>query len=80
MLEQLLRSVGFDQLTWHAYGESDDPTLRGLERHRGYSVHDGWPSVWIVEGVRGAQATALPQAVRDEAELEYLRHTRTRSA
>ena len=53
LLEQLLTGAGFETLTWHAYGESDDPMLRGLERHRGYSIHDGWPSVWIVEGVRG---------------------------
>jgi predicted SAM-dependent methyltransferase len=80
LLGQLLTGAGFEHLTWHAYGESDDPTLRGLERHRGYSVHDGWPSVWIVEGVRGANATELPEALREEAEREFLRHTRTRSA
>ena len=80
LLEQLLTGAGFKTLTWHAYGESDDPMLRGLERHRGYSIHDGWPSVWIVEGVRGPIASALPQAVSDEAEREFISHTRTRSA
>ena len=80
LLDRLLTGVGFEPITWHAYGESDDPLLRGLERHGKYSVDSGWPSVWIVQGVRGANATALPQAVLEEAEREFLRHTRTRSA
>jgi predicted SAM-dependent methyltransferase len=54
MLERLLTAAGFGELTFHAYGESELAALRGIERHGGWDVRDGWPSVWIVEGVAGA--------------------------
>ena len=76
MLERVLTHAGFERLTWHAYGQSDDPTLRGLERHGGFVVDDGWPSVWIVEAVRGTSATAIPEDLREEAEREFIRHAR----
>ena len=61
MLERYLRGTGFDQLTFHEYGKSDDPTLHGLEQHSDFQVVDGWPSVWIVE------ATATGARPSDDA-------------
>lgn len=59
-LETALTEVGFREVAFHAYGESGDPALRGLERHGGYRVVDGYPSVWVVEGVRGPTEPAPP--------------------
>jgi predicted SAM-dependent methyltransferase len=76
MLERLLVSAGFVDLSWHAFGESEVPGLRGLERHGGYTVRDGWPSVWIVEAVRGERVGAIPSEVRAEAEEQFVRYVR----
>jgi predicted SAM-dependent methyltransferase len=77
ILERLLLGTGFERLTWHAYGESDEPTLRNLERHGGYQVADGWPSVWIVEAVRGAEVQPPPADLRAEVEQEFGRYVRS---
>jgi hypothetical protein len=74
MLEHVLTGAGFTDLTYHDYGESDHAMLRGIERHGGFSVVDGWPSVWIVEATPGG-----PNAVAGliaEAERELERHRR----
>jgi predicted SAM-dependent methyltransferase len=76
ILERLLHGAGFERLSWHAYGESHDPALRGLERHPGYEVTDGWPSVWIVEAVRGETVHPLSPDLRDEVEREFERYVR----
>lgn len=74
MLERYLRSAGFDKLTFHAFGESDDPAMRGLERHGGFEIVDGWPSVWIVEAIStGARA---PDTLLAEADLDIERYRR----
>jgi hypothetical protein len=41
----------FVDLTFHDYGTSDVAALQSIERHPGWAVVDGWPSVWIVEAV-----------------------------
>lgn len=57
-LVEALTAAGFHDITFHDYGQSQDPALCGLERHGGYRVVDGYPSVWIVEAVRGAECPA----------------------
>jgi hypothetical protein len=51
-LEWVLSSCGFDPIRFHSYGESEIEALRNLERHGGWKVQAGYPSVWIVEGAR----------------------------
>lgn len=52
MLGELLQRCGFDNVSFHDYGQSDVTDLVGLERHGGWRVEHGFPSVWIVEAER----------------------------
>jgi hypothetical protein len=77
LLGRLLSESGYAPVTFHAYGESDDPVLAGLEQHGGYDVTaDGYPSVWIVEATRGPAAIVRPDGLLEELELEFARHVR----
>ena len=76
MLTGILSMAGFEDVELFAYGESDDPELTGLERHGGYSVVDGHPSVIIVEAVRGDQPIERSPQVDAWIEHEFLRHVR----
>jgi predicted SAM-dependent methyltransferase len=78
LLRRLLDESGFEAVSFHAYGESDDANLVGLERHGGDTVTaDGWPSVWNVEAVRGARPIEPPPALLAELEREVSRHVRS---
>lgn len=75
MLEHLLADAGFTGLTFHRFGESDDPALHGLERHGAFEVVDSWPNVWIVEATPGG--TGSTAALLAEAELELQPYRRS---
>lgn len=75
MLERILDACGFTDVSFHAYGESDDPALRDLERHGGYSTFEGWPSVWIVEAIPNGRGSAVAD-VAAEIEQEFERYVR----
>jgi hypothetical protein len=75
MLEHVLVGAGFEDLTFHAFGESDEPTLRGLEQHGAFGIVDGWPKVWIVEAV--ATGPRSPDALLAEADREIERYRRS---
>jgi predicted SAM-dependent methyltransferase len=78
MLETMLEAAGFADLTFHEQGESGVEALRGLERHPGWEVVDGWPSVWIVEGrATGAPHSRASEAMAAEIEAEFARYART---
>jgi len=49
LMAELLRCAGFAEVRSRAYGESDDPALRGLERHPPSPDWPGLPHVVIVE-------------------------------
>lgn len=76
MLRYVLGAQGFQDLHFCGYGESDDPTLRDLERHGGYSVEGGQPSVVIVEATRGAAPIHTPVDLSAKLEDEYGRFVR----
>lgn len=76
MLTGVMASIGFEDVEVHGYGESRDPELTGLERHGGYSVVDGLPSVVIVEGVRGEDPIARSEPIDAWIDHEFLRHVR----
>lgn len=46
---ELLQNVGWTNIRYCKYGESQHPRLKNLERHGKYRIHNGYPSVWIVE-------------------------------
>ena len=77
MLERVLRGAGFDDLTFHEFGASDDPALRGLERHGSFEVVDSWPNVWTVEAApAGAGSAGSAGELLAEVEYELERHRR----
>jgi predicted SAM-dependent methyltransferase len=52
MFETLIKSAGFAEISFCEYGKSEDNRLVNIERHGGYRVQNGYPSVWIVEGTK----------------------------
>jgi hypothetical protein len=74
LLEHVLTGAGLTDLTFHDYGDSDIPALRGAERHGGFEIVDGWPSVWIVEAVPSGAGPRVD--LPPEVEMEVERHRR----
>jgi hypothetical protein len=77
MLSHILEQSGFARIEYFGYGESEDENLRDLERHGGYSAAGGYPSVWIVEAVRGSDVAAPSAEFREWLEDEYFRYVRS---
>lgn len=73
-LRWLLEGMGYEQVSFHAYGESEDPAFRGLERHGGYTVVQGQPSVVIAEATRGAQQVRVTDDVSQRVWRDYVRY------
>jgi hypothetical protein len=76
-LTSILENLGYQQITYCDYCKSEHPNLIGLERHGGYNVVNGYPSIWIVEAQRG---TTRPDAAKlsyasylEESYLKYVR-------
>jgi predicted SAM-dependent methyltransferase len=74
LLTGLLTSMGYHDVETFTYGESNDPVLHSIERHGGFSVNQGHPSVIIVEAVRGDCEIALEQGIESWIEHEFLAH------
>lgn len=76
MLQAALTASGFRDVTFHAYGESGDPFLTGIEEHGGYKVQHGFPSTWIVEAVNdpGAEENA---SFAEIVERDFVRYVRS---
>ena len=53
MLGYLLSELGFEEVSFHSYGESNDPELSNLERHGKPRVDESNPNVIIAEARRG---------------------------
>lgn len=51
-LVDLLENIGFTKINFFEYGKSEHSELIGMERHGSYKVHNGYPSVWIVEATK----------------------------
>ena len=78
MLSQVLDSMGYSEINFCDYGQSSDPNLQGLERHGGYSISNGFPSVWIVEAQKDSAAEIkLKAAFHEELEKDFLRYVRS---
>lgn len=72
-LAAALEAAGFVDLAWPAYGESDDPEFRGLERHETWDDAPELPHVLIVEAARGPARPERLAAFRQRAEEQFLR-------
>jgi predicted SAM-dependent methyltransferase len=60
MLAATLRAAGFARVDFHAYGESERPELRGLERHETWNDTPELPHVIVVEASGRARPERLP--------------------
>jgi predicted SAM-dependent methyltransferase len=77
-LEHVLTSSGLVDVRFFAYGESDDPNLRNLERHGTYEIVDNWPNVWNVEATRPAEEGGTRSGeLEEEIEREFVRYVRS---
>jgi len=65
MLAKMLRTVGFERVTFHTYGESDRPELAGLEHHEAYLDTNELPHVLIAQATGVADPIAPPELFRE---------------
>lgn len=77
LIQAVLESMGFCDVNFPAYGESNVPDLRGLERHGGYSVDDGLPSVIISEAARCDRIVSIPDSLRKDLNDAFIKYVRS---
>jgi hypothetical protein len=78
MLRWLLEGMGYADVRFRAYGESDLPAFRGIELHGKLRVANDYPSVWIVEATRGERPIEPTPAMLELMRTEFLRQVRGR--
>jgi predicted SAM-dependent methyltransferase len=74
LLKNLVASIGFEDVRFFPYGESNDSRLTNMERHGGFRVSKGFPSVWIVEATRPESNASADGAFLTRCHEEYLRY------
>lgn len=73
-LARALEAVGFDDLQWRRYGESDLEVFRGIERHETWEDEETLPHVLIVEARKGKARKKELAELRSWLQEEFLRH------
>jgi len=77
MLVSLLENLGWQNIEFCEYGKSKHSQLSNLERHGKYTIAQGYPNVWIVEGTRGdtrSESKILSYQKRlDKSYISYVR-------
>jgi predicted SAM-dependent methyltransferase len=76
VLQRLLHDVGYEDIRFYRYGESDTPALDGLELHGCEPDVDGYPNQWIAEAERGAKEFEVPDRLLQLLDRELLEHIR----
>ncbi len=66
MLGSALRAAGFANVAFRAYGESEVPELRGLERHETWNDTPELPHVLVVEASGNGRPETLPAGLLQE--------------
>jgi predicted SAM-dependent methyltransferase len=74
MLDEALMAIGYKNIKFYAYGQSDDPFLRNIEEHGGYVISAGFPNVWIVEGEKTIDQTNRRLEFVNEATKNFQRY------
>lgn len=74
ILSRALQAVGYEDLTWCRYGESDLDVFRGIERHETWEDEETLPHVLIVEARKGASRKKELKQLRAWLQAEFLRH------
>lgn len=72
-LEFVLKNLGYGDVRFYDYGESDTPALRNLERHGGYYYAYGVPNLLVVEATN-IGPTALPDTVYNMLKKNFLNY------
>lgn len=73
-LTRALEAVGFDDLHWCRYGQSDLEVFRGIERHETWEDEETLPHVLIVEARKGPLRKKELAELRSWLQEEFLRH------
>jgi predicted SAM-dependent methyltransferase len=74
LLKKIIASVGFENVEFFSYGESNDPQLVDMERHGGFRVSQGFPSVWIVEATRPRSGFVVDDKFLDRCRGDYIKY------
>ena len=74
LLEAALDACGFVDLAWPAYGESQDPTMAGLERHGSYPDLPGCQHVLIAEARKGEPHDEALRRLKRHIHDEFVVH------
>jgi len=76
-LTSVLENVGWREIQYCEYGKSEQPALTKLERHGRVSFFNGYPSVWIVEAMRGdSPSNSDIAAYNNFLEQSYIKYVR----
>jgi predicted SAM-dependent methyltransferase len=74
LLKKLVASIGFEDVKFFPYGESNDPRLANMERHGGFRVSKGFPSVWTVEATRPESNASADEKFLARCQNDYSRY------
>lgn len=65
LLEWLFQGVGFSNVEFFDYGDSNTQEFVGIEQHGNFSRVGTFPSVWVIEGERTESSSSDLQTVED---------------
>lgn len=67
-LSYILTSLGYKNIQFFEYGKSHMLELKDIEQHGGYSISNGFPSVWIVEATKGVNNINSIDSIKKEVQ------------
>lgn len=74
MLAHVATEVGFENVSFFSYGESEIPELKNLERHGKFRISDGHQSIVVAELRRGERPISPSQRLTNQIRKEYLKY------
>lgn len=74
MLRVLFECTGFNKIEFHKYGDSRTVDLINIERHGGYQIDNGYPSVWIIECSKSDVFTEKLDSLTSIIKNSFLKH------
>lgn len=73
LLNELLSGMGYKDIAFKSYGESDVGEFKGIEKHGKFSVFEGHPSVVIVEAKKEGDISQ-PKILMEKLNDMFVRH------
>lgn len=73
-LEWLITGIGFSEVRFFDYGESDTSEFVGIESHGGLSRSGDYPSVWVVEAKRPEEISGGVKDVEAEFVENFVKY------